>query len=61
MHWIGAQFCLCVFLDSIDNSVKLLKFDLVTESAYNSQNTQFGIVMSFFNLFCSPRKIKYHI
>ena len=43
MHWIGAQFCLCMFLDSIDNSVNMLKFDLVTKSAYNSQNTQFGL------------------
>ena len=49
MHWIGAHFCLCMFLDSIDNSVNMLMFVLI--------NTQFGIVMSFFNLFCSPRKI----
>ena len=26
MHWIGAQFCVCMFLDSRDNSFNVLKF-----------------------------------
>ena len=26
MHWIGAQFCVCMFLDSKDKSLKMLKF-----------------------------------
>ena len=25
MHWIGAQFCVCVFLDSRDKSLNMLK------------------------------------
>ena len=49
VHWIGAQFCVCRFLDSRDESLNMLKFCrivLVAESAYNAQNTQFGLVMS---------------
>ena len=61
MHWIGAQFCVCMFLDSRDKSLNMLKFcrndqregrtkeeqreRLVAESAYNAQNAQFGLVM----------------
>ena len=25
VHWIGAQFCVCMFLDSIDKSLNMLK------------------------------------
>ena len=58
MHWIGAQFCVCMFLDSRDKSLNMLKFCrndqrkvknkgsvLVAESAYNAQNAQLGFVM----------------
>ena len=61
VHWIGAHFCVCVFLDSINKSLIMLKFCrndqkmkeqkknkgsvLVSESAYNAQNSQFGLVM----------------
>ena len=63
MHWIGAQFCVCMFLDSIDKSLNRLNFVgtikenertkknkgsvLVAESAYNAQNAHFGLVMMF--------------
>ena len=36
MHWIGAQFCACVFMDSRDKSVNMLSFcrnDVETMSA----------------------------
>ena len=56
-HWIGTQFCVCVFLDSKDKYSNLLKFYrnkknnkiknkknvLVADSAYNSQNTQHNL------------------
>ena len=54
VSWISAHFCVCMFLDSRDKSLKMLKICrkweikrsvLVTESAYNSQNAQFGLVM----------------
>ena len=67
MHWIGAQFCVCMLLDSRDTSLNILKFCrnnqkkvknkksvLVAESAYNAQNTQCVRVMIF------PSKIIVH-
>ena len=64
MHWIGAQFCVCMFLDSRDKSLNMLKFlerskeiqeqkknkgsVVVAESAYISQNAQCGLVMLYF-------------
>ena len=61
MHWIDAQFCVCMFLDSRDKPLNMLKFCrkdgkireqkknkgsvLVVESAYNSQKALFGLVM----------------
>ena len=54
MHWIGAHFCVCLFLYSRDKSLKMLNLCeqskrikeqqknkrsvQVVESAYNSQN-----------------------
>ena len=26
MHWIGAKFCVCLFLDSGDKSLNMLKY-----------------------------------
>ena len=26
MHWIGAQFCVCMFLDSRDKSLNMINF-----------------------------------
>ena len=58
VHWIGAQFYVCMFLDSRDKSLNMLKFCrndqrkvknsgsvLVAESAYNVQKAQFGLGM----------------
>ena len=61
MHWIDVQFCVCMFLDSRDKPLNMLKFCwknekireqkknkgsvLVVESAYNSQKALFGLVM----------------
>ena len=59
MHWIGAQICVCMFLDSRDKSLNILSERskesteqeknqgsvLVAESAYNAQKAQFGLVM----------------
>ena len=68
-HWIGAQFCVCMFLDSRDKSLNMLKFCrndqrkkkekkknkrsvLDGESAYNAQNTQFGLAMLIIIDYC---------
>ena len=64
MHWIGAEFCVCMFLDFRNKSLNMLNFVgtikkkkkpkknngsvLVVESGYNSQNAQFGLVMILF-------------
>ena len=61
MHWIGANFCVFMFLDSRDKSLNILKSCrknkkmkeqeknkrsvLNADSAHNSQNAQFGLVM----------------
>ena len=61
MHWIGAQFCVCVpgFQSQVFKHVKFLleqskKIEeqkknkgsvLVAESACSAQNAQFGLVM----------------
>ena len=56
VRWIGAHFCVCMFLDCRDKSLNMLKFCrnnqrgrknkksvFVAESIYNSQNAQFGL------------------
>ena len=61
MHWIGAQFCVCMFLDSRDKSLNMLKFcrndqrkvknkkrtkgASLLRNPLNAQNAQFGLVM----------------
>ena len=68
MHWIGAQHYVCMFLDSKRKSLNMLKFcrndgrkrqnkrSVLVESAYNSQNAQFGLVMkNHSNCFCLKR------
>ena len=70
VHWIGAQFCVCMFLDSRDKSLNMRKFRrnkeskeqkknkgsiLVAESAYNAQNAQLGLVMYHFKI-VTPKK-----
>ena len=61
VHWIGAQFCVCMFLESRDKSLNMLKFCRNDQRkvknkrktkerpccgiCIHAQNAQFGLAM----------------
>ena len=62
MHWIGAQFCVCKFLDSRDKSLNMLQFCRTIKEKERTKEEQRERPCSGIRLQCTkctvwPRKV----